>query len=187
MTEHPYEIPLYVWRCPLHACSWAYTDTNEAATRRAMLPGGEIHGHIEEAHILMEWVQEVIDLRGPQWPVEPYAPGGEVKGEHADVLANLLLLSLFAPTDGPEPSPYSAPTTGGAVDWDKMIADMRAADKPQVSPYRDHLRRKAAEAQREEEDRLPSHGRNTRIGCEQYDSGTWIHGRPHNCPRNARG
>jgi len=32
------------------------------------------------------------------------------------------------------------------------------------------------------EDVLPRSGRNPRIFCEQYDSGTWIHGRPHDCP-----
>jgi hypothetical protein len=34
-------------------------------------------------------------------------------------------------------------------------------------------------------DRLPR-VRNPRIGCELLD-GTWIHGRPHSCPRSARG
>jgi hypothetical protein len=34
-------------------------------------------------------------------------------------------------------------------------------------------------------DRLPR-GRNPRIGCEHVD-GTWIHGRPHDCPKSARG
>jgi hypothetical protein len=34
-------------------------------------------------------------------------------------------------------------------------------------------------------DRLPR-VRNPRIGCEQMD-GTWIHGRPHDCPKSARG
>lgn len=38
-----------------------------------------------------------------------------------------------------------------------------------------------------EEDRLPSRGRNTRIGCERYDSGTIIHGRPHTCAKWERG
>lgn len=35
-------------------------------------------------------------------------------------------------------------------------------------------------------DVLPRSGRNPRIGCDQYESGTWIHGRPHDCPRWAR-
>lgn len=35
------------------------------------------------------------------------------------------------------------------------------------------------------DDRLPR-VRNPRIGCEPVD-GTWIHGRPHSCPRSARG
>jgi hypothetical protein len=35
-------------------------------------------------------------------------------------------------------------------------------------------------------DRLPRR-RNPRIGCEVYDSGTWIHGNPHDCPKSARG
>lgn len=35
------------------------------------------------------------------------------------------------------------------------------------------------------DDRLPR-VRNPRIGCENVD-GTWIHGRPHDCPRSARG
>lgn len=34
-------------------------------------------------------------------------------------------------------------------------------------------------------DRLPRM-RNPRIGCELVD-GTWVHGRPHDCPRSARG
>ena len=34
-------------------------------------------------------------------------------------------------------------------------------------------------------DRLPRL-RNPRIGCEHLD-GTWVHGRPHDCPRSARG
>lgn len=34
-------------------------------------------------------------------------------------------------------------------------------------------------------DRLPRH-RNPRIGCEQLD-GTWVHGRPHDCPEWLRG
>lgn len=36
------------------------------------------------------------------------------------------------------------------------------------------------------DDVLPRGGRNPRIGCEQYDSGTWIHGLPHDCPRWVR-
>ena len=36
------------------------------------------------------------------------------------------------------------------------------------------------------EDSLPRGGRNPRIFCEQHESGTWIHGRPHNCPPWAR-
>lgn len=36
------------------------------------------------------------------------------------------------------------------------------------------------------EDTLPRGGRNPRIFCEQHESGTWIHGRPHNCPTWAR-
>lgn len=39
---------------------------------------------------------------------------------------------------------------------------------------------------RPSEDTLPRGGRNPRIFCEQYESGTWIHGRPHNCPPWAR-
>lgn len=39
----------------------------------------------------------------------------------------------------------------------------------------------------DEQDRLSSHGRNARIGCRRFDSGTWWHGRPHDCPRWARG
>jgi len=36
-------------------------------------------------------------------------------------------------------------------------------------------------------DVLPRGGRNPRIGCEHFESsGTWIHGRPHDCPRWAR-
>lgn len=38
---------------------------------------------------------------------------------------------------------------------------------------------------RPREDRLPR-SRNPFIGCRQLD-GTWIHGRPHDCPRSARG
>lgn len=34
-------------------------------------------------------------------------------------------------------------------------------------------------------DRLPRR-RNPRIGCERYESGTWIHGDPHDCPKGAR-
>lgn len=37
-----------------------------------------------------------------------------------------------------------------------------------------------------EEDRLSRGGRNVFIGCRQVDR-TWIHGRPHDCPRHARG
>jgi hypothetical protein len=36
------------------------------------------------------------------------------------------------------------------------------------------------------EDVLPRGGRNPRIFCERHDSGTWIHGDPHNCPTWAR-
>lgn len=36
------------------------------------------------------------------------------------------------------------------------------------------------------EDVLPRGGRNPRIFCEQHESGTWIHGDPHNCPTWAR-
>lgn len=36
------------------------------------------------------------------------------------------------------------------------------------------------------EDVLPRGGRNPHIGCQQYDSGTWVHGRPHDCPTWAR-
>lgn len=35
-------------------------------------------------------------------------------------------------------------------------------------------------------DRLPRR-RNPRIGCKEYPGGTWIHGRPHDCPRSVRG
>ena len=31
------------------------------------------------------------------------------------------------------------------------------------------------------------HGRNTRTGCQRYESGTWVHGDPHDCPPYVRG
>lgn len=34
----------------------------------------------------------------------------------------------------------------------------------------------------DERDILPRR-RNPQIGCYEHASGTWIHGRPHNCPR----
>ena len=43
----------------------------------------------------------------------------------------------------------------------------------------------APEEERPEADRLPR-GRNPFIGCRELH-GTWIHGRPHDCPRTARG
>lgn len=33
----------------------------------------------------------------------------------------------------------------------------------------------------------PAPGCNTRIGCQRHDSGTWVHGDPHDCPRWVRG
>jgi hypothetical protein len=36
-------------------------------------------------------------------------------------------------------------------------------------------------------DRLPRGGRSVFIGCQRHESGTWVHGRPHNCPLHARG
>jgi hypothetical protein len=34
----------------------------------------------------------------------------------------------------------------------------------------------------DERDVLPRR-RNPQIGCYEHPSGTWIHGRPHNCPK----
>lgn len=39
---------------------------------------------------------------------------------------------------------------------------------------------------RQPQDVLPRGGRNPRIGCEHHQSGTWIHGAPHDCPTWAR-
>jgi hypothetical protein len=58
----------------------------------------------------------------------------------------------------------------------RMLLGDTAAAKP-VTP---------GPPERDEPDRLPLRRRNTRIGCEQYASGTWIHGRPHDCPRWVR-
>ncbi len=71
------------------------------------------------------------------------------------------LLTMFA--TGEEPAQYPG-----------LLQDvLPSARTPSVPP-------------RAPEDTLPRSGRNPRIFCEQYDSGTWIHGRPHNCPAWAR-
>lgn len=66
---------------------------------------------------------------------------------------------------------------GGFSDWpggpQPGVVPEPFTDAPRVPP-------------RPVEDVLPRGGRNLRIGCEQYDSGTWIHGWPHDCPRWAR-
>jgi len=104
-------------------------------------------------------------------------------------MENLLLYGTTTPPAG-APGDYvgilGVPMTGGYVDWEKMTDAVRAGSEPLISPYRDAQRARRSEARRPELDRLPSHGRNTRIGCQQYDSATWIHGRPHNCPQWAR-
>ncbi len=43
-----------------------------------------------------------------------------------------------------------------------------------------------AECPRYEAPPKPIVGRNTRVGCQRYESGTWVHGAPHDCPRWAR-
>lgn len=66
---------------------------------------------------------------------------------------------------GPAPTEYTGILDSAA--WD-------ACAQPRLTPPREPL------------DALPRGGRNPRIGCERYDSGTWIHGWPHDCPRSAR-
>lgn len=65
-------------------------------------------------------------------------------------------------------------TLGGFADWP-------GRPRPDLVPEFAHN-----PPQRPAEDRLPRGGRNPRIFCERHDSGTWIHGDPHNCPTWAR-
>ena len=59
-------------------------------------------------------------------------------------------------------------------------ADWPGRPRPDLVPELTHV------PPRPVEDTLPRGGRNPRIFCERYDSGTWIHGRPHDCPTWAR-
>ncbi|HZP54354.1 hypothetical protein [Actinocrinis sp.] len=97
-------------------------------------------------------------------------------------MENLLLYG----TAGPPAFSGLLESVGGVADPYEAIETMRQrlqGDQPVLGAGFPLPR---ATLPSDEEDRLPSHGRNTRIGCQQYDSGTWVHGRPHDCPRWAR-
>lgn len=105
-------------------------------------------------------------------------------------------------------TPASVPPRAPEPDWDKVLRDLWAGTSIEPSrdpmqflqPYCDpgstynNLGAPGADhapilrptgPPRDPDDLLPRRGRNPRIGCEQLD-GTWIHGRPHDCPRWAR-
>lgn len=55
-------VQIWRWICPLRACDGVFESLTEDDARDAFLPGGAIHAHIH-SHDLLEWAQEVIDLR----------------------------------------------------------------------------------------------------------------------------
>lgn len=63
---------------------------------------------------------------------------------------------------------------------DATFADWPGRPRPDLAPEFSYIPPRATE------DVLPRGGRNPRIGCERYDSGTWVHGAPHDCPTWAR-
>lgn len=67
-----------------------------------------------------------------------------------------------------------------AADSGGSFSDWPGRPRPDLVPELMHT------PPRQAEDVLPRGGRNPRIGCEQHDSGTWIHGAPHDCPTWAR-
>lgn len=56
------QVTVLRWACPLRTCEWAWDFPTEEAGRTAFLRGGVVREHIE-SHDLLEWAQEVIDLR----------------------------------------------------------------------------------------------------------------------------
>lgn len=65
---------LFQWQCPLRTCVWTYEGTEneckaaflrhpEIAIEAFGHPGGEIHEHIHTAHLVEEYVQELLDAR----------------------------------------------------------------------------------------------------------------------------
>lgn len=62
------------------------------------------------------------------------------------------------------------------------FADWTGRPRPDLVPEPTHR----PIPRRPTEDTLPRGGRNPRIFCERYDSGTWVHGHPHDCPTWAR-
>lgn len=76
------------------------------------------------------------------------------------------------------PGRFEAPTYQGLLET--LTGYYGGTPTPEAAPVR------RSGPPRDGPDLLPKTGRNVRIGCERYESGTWIHGRPHDCPRWAR-
>jgi hypothetical protein len=80
--------------------------------------------------------------------------------------------------------PRKAPRDYAEARFEGLLETLRGTYSS--GPWPETIPPRPRGAERDERDRLPTRGRNVRIGCEQYDSGTWIHGRPHDCPAWAR-
>lgn len=109
---------------------------------------------------------EVAGLRSAVAHLAEHLLGGQITD----------LLTMFATGD----EPASHPEMPSAFATDGSFSDWPGRPRPDLVPQLPYT------PPRPPEDSLPRSGRNPRIFCEQYESGTWIHGRPHNCPTWAR-
>ena len=96
--------------------------------------------------------------------------------------------SMFGPSL--PASPRHPLTANGAFGPDELERMLRELFRPQWNGPIGHIDQPSPMPPRrlrvaDERDILPRR-RNVNIGCRQVD-GTWIHGRPHDCPRFARG
>lgn len=103
----------------------------------------------------------------------------------AETVAALAMLV----TGGPRPSvfPYDEMNTYLSALASEPHAFLQGPTAGTHPPTREGAATHGLTPPRSPVDVLPRGGRNVRIGCEHYESsGTWIHGRPHDCPKWAR-